>query len=128
MFKVELGDKRRHVLLTIDLAGSTPLFEQIAAAVRRGILEGTIHSGERMPPAAELSASLDVNRNTVLHAYQLLRDEGLLELRRGRGATITVKADSLRGLSAAMSRLITQARDLGVSADALASLVKESYA
>lgn len=116
------------MLLTIDLAGNTPLFEQIAAAVRRGILEGTIQSGERMPPAAELSASLDVNRNTVLHAYQLLRDEGLLELRRGRGATITLKADSLRGLSAAMGRLVAQARDLGVSADALASLVKESYA
>jgi GntR family transcriptional regulator len=76
------------MLIAIDHADSTPLFEQIAAAVRSGIADGSIRSGERMPTARELCASLDVNRNTVLHAYQALRDEGLIELRRGRGAIV----------------------------------------
>ncbi|MFC4122487.1 GntR family transcriptional regulator [Nonomuraea zeae] len=115
------------MLITIDHADGTPLFEQIAAAVRSGIADGSIRSGERMPTARELCASLDVNRNTVLHAYQRLRDEGLIELRRGRGATVTAQAEQLSRLSAAVGRLVSEARELGISAETLSRLVKESY-
>lgn len=115
------------MLITIDPAEEAPLFEQIAAAVRAGIMDGSIRAGDRMPTAKVLCASLGVNRNTVLHAYQTLRDEGLLELRRGRGATITARAGTLNRLSDAVRELVEHARTLGVPADTLARLVKESY-
>ncbi|MCD0448994.1 GntR family transcriptional regulator [Actinocorallia sp. API 0066] len=114
------------MLISIDAAEETPLFEQIAASVRAGILDGSIRVGDRIPTAKVLCASLGVNRNTVLHAYQMLRDEGLLELRRGRGATITGRADTLRGLSDSVRELVERAHALGVSADTLARLVRES--
>ena len=47
---------------------------------------GTDHH-EIVPSAEDLAAALDLNRNTVLRAYRDLRDDGLVELRRGRGAT-----------------------------------------
>lgn len=115
------------MLITIDPGDDSPLFEQIAASIRSNIVNGTATAGTRLPPANELSESLDVNRNTVLHAYQLLRDEGLVELRRGRGATITAHAERLRELNAAITKLITTARSLGVSPDTLSRLIKESF-
>jgi Bacterial regulatory proteins, gntR family len=42
----------------------------------------------RLPLAKDLAAVLGVNKNIVLRALHLLRDEGLLEFRRGRGITV----------------------------------------
>ncbi len=74
--------------MRIDRADSTAVFEQVAAEIRRAILDGEAKPGERLPPAKDLAAELGVNTNTVLRSLRLLRDEGLLEFRRGRGVTV----------------------------------------
>jgi GntR family transcriptional regulator len=58
----------------------------VAAEIRRAIAGGEAKPGERLPPARDLAAVIGVNTNTVLRA---LRDEGLLEFRRGRSITLT---------------------------------------
>jgi GntR family transcriptional regulator len=72
----------------LDHQSPTPLFEQTAAEIRRAIADGEAKPGERLPPAKDLAAVLGVNTNTVLRALRALRDEGLLEFRRGRGITV----------------------------------------
>ena len=72
----------------LDHQSPTPLFEQTAAEIRRAIAEGEAKPGERLPPARDLAAVLGVNTNTVLRALRALREEGLLEFRRGRGITV----------------------------------------
>ena len=76
----------------IDHRELLPLFEQVCAEIRRAIADGEIGPGERLPPARDLAAVLGVNSNTVLRALRLLRDEGLLEFRRGRGVTVVGSA------------------------------------
>src|SRR5579885_1589870 len=88
----------------LDLRESTTLHEQVAAAIRRAIADGEAKPGERLPPARDLAAVLGVNSNTVLRALRLLRDEGLLEFRRGRRVTVVGSPD--RGL------ILTKAREL----------------
>jgi GntR family transcriptional regulator len=72
----------------LDRHESTDLHEQAAAEIRRAIADGEAKPGERLPPARDLAAVLGVNRNTVLRALRQLRDEGLLDFRRGRGVTV----------------------------------------
>jgi GntR family transcriptional regulator len=50
--------------------------------------EGEARPCERLPLAKDLAAVPGVSKNTVLRALHLLRDEGLLEIRRGRGITV----------------------------------------
>ena len=76
----------------IDSQSSTLLFEQVAADIRRSLAEGEASPGERLPPAKDIAAVLGVNSNTVLRALRQLRDEGLLEFRRGRGVTVSGEA------------------------------------
>ena len=65
------------------------MFEQVAGELRRAILDGEATAGERLPPAKDLAAELGVSANTVLRALRLLRDEGLLDFRRGRGVSVS---------------------------------------
>ena len=78
------------------------------------------------PAAAELAASLDINLHTVLRAYQDLRDEGLVELRRGRGAVVTAPPQDYSELHAAVENLVRVARSLGVAPQTTTALVNEA--
>jgi GntR family transcriptional regulator len=116
------------MLVRVDPSLPQPLFEQLAAAVRGSIVRGDIVAGERLPGARELAASLGVNVHTVLHGYQELRDQGLVELRRGRGAVVTSaavpEAADLRSAIAAVHRA---ARKLGLGGDDLSTMIREGY-
>lgn len=117
LFELELYDCG--VLIRIDPADRAPIFAQIAASVRGGIARGELGRGERLPAARDLAASLDVNIHTVLRAYQELRDEGLVELRRGRGAVVSVDAPRNAELADALERLVDAARRFGVGPEEL---------
>jgi GntR family transcriptional regulator len=91
--------------IRINLEDPVPLHQQVAGEIRRAIAEGEAGPGERLPPAKDLAAVLGVNANTVLRALRELRDEGLLEFRRGRGITVA-------GAAAGKSAIVGQAREL----------------
>ena len=100
------------------------LHEQVAAEIRRAIAEGEAKSGERLPPARDLAAVLGVNANTVLRALRALRDEGLLEFRRGRG--ITVAGVPERGALVVRAReLVRFAREQGYRVDELIRIIED---
>jgi GntR family transcriptional regulator len=108
----------------VDPGDSTPLHEQVAAELRRAIAEGEASPGERLPPAMDLAAVLGVNRNTVLRAMRLLREEGLVEFRRGRG--ITVCGTPQRGAVLTRAReLLAFARQHGYRRDDLIEILQD---
>lgn len=113
------------MLIRIDPNADAPLFEQIAASVRRAIADGSARSGTRLPGARELAESLDLNVHTVLRGYRVLRDEGLIELRRGRGAVVATDAGDRGALRSAVLAYVATARRLGLSAPEAARLVEE---
>ena len=88
----------------LDRNDPLDLYEQVAGEIRRAIADGEAKPGERLPPAKDLAAILGVNTNTVLRALRQLRDEGLLEFRRGRGITVTGTPEQ--------SALVERAKDL----------------
>jgi GntR family transcriptional regulator len=111
------------VVVKVDPSDPTDLYEQVAAEIRRAIAEGEAKPGERLPPAKDLAAVLGVNTNTVLRSLRLLRDEGLLEFRRGRG--ISVAATPERGAVIQRTReLVEYARRHGYHADDLIKIIE----
>jgi DNA-binding transcriptional regulator YhcF (GntR family) len=109
--------------LDVDRERPGDLHEQVAGEIRRAIAEGEAKPGERLPPAKDLAAVIGVNTNTVLRALRTLRDEGLLEFRRGRG--ITVAGTPERGAVTARAReLVRFARQQGYTSNDVIQIIQ----
>jgi GntR family transcriptional regulator len=108
----------------VDRNDPALLHDQVAAQIRRSIADGEAKPGERLPPARHLAAIMHVNTNTVLRALRLLRDEGLLELRRGHG--IHVSGTPQRGaLLAKAIELVQLSRKSGYNRAELLDIIQQ---
>lgn len=70
-------------LLDLDREADLALPEQIYRAIRSAVGEKRLSAGETLPSSRALAAALNVSRNTVNAAYELLTAEGIIEVRPG---------------------------------------------
>ena len=81
--------------MSIDKSSAQNLYEQIADHFEALITQGTLQSGDRIPSVRKLHRQLSVSISTVLEAYRLLEDRGLVTVRPQSGyyvkAPITAK-------------------------------------
>jgi len=110
-----------------------PIYKQLRDRVAGLIMSGSFEEGAAIPSVRKVSAEEQINHLTVAKAYQELVDEGVLEMRRGRGMFV---------LSGARERLCSMERDkfkrdelpallerlshLNISVDELIKLIKKN--
>ncbi len=63
--------------------------DAIAASLERRILEGSLKSGDRLPPERELAVELGVSRPSLREAIQKLASKGMVQSRQGGGTFVT---------------------------------------
>ena len=112
------------MLLTIEPGGS--VYDRVADAITERIALGELVQGDRLPSARDLAEALGLNVHTVLHAYQRLRDDGIVELRRGRGAVV-VGAAAVAELRAAVAELVAAARQHGAGEALLVGMIRKEF-
>jgi DNA-binding transcriptional regulator YhcF (GntR family) len=78
----------RLLAIRIDVRSSVPAYRQIADTLRARLVEGGLPPGHGLPPVRRLAMELGVHFNTVAQAYRELAEEGWLDLKHGRGATV----------------------------------------
>lgn len=69
--------------IELDRGGEIGLAQQIYLTLKAGILSGRIAQGEALPSTRELAKALNVSRNTVCTAYDMLWTEGFTVNRQG---------------------------------------------
>ncbi len=58
-----------------------PLYEKLALEISRQVEQGTFRPGDRIPSVRQVSRQRELSITTVLQAYQLLEDRGVIEAR-----------------------------------------------
>lgn len=76
------------VVLAIELDDTRTLQEQVFDQIRRMILMGLMRGGDPVPGSRALAEQLNVSRNTVTIAYDMLMSEGYLEIRPNIGTFV----------------------------------------
>lgn len=107
-----------------------PIYEQIVAQLIGAIARGDLDPGEKIPSVRDLAQGLKTAPNTVVHAYQELEREGLIETRRGQGTFVTTSATVIqdyrsRLAAELMEQFRAQLQRLGFSLDEVQRLLFE---
>jgi LacI family transcriptional regulator len=86
--------------LRLDSNAPVPLYQQVAADIRRQIVAGEMAVGSRIPPHRDLSVLYGVSIITINKALSGLVSEGLLYSHVGRGTFVMVRPASTSGVAA----------------------------
>jgi GntR family transcriptional regulator len=113
--------------IRIEPRSQLPVYVQLQEQLKFLILSGELEPGARLPTAKQLGGYLQINRNTVLKAYQELVRDGLIECRRGAGCSVLEQPAGLpssvfANLLEVIDDAIEQASELGVGPDDFAAL------
>ena len=118
--------------ITIDLNAPVPVYRQIVDGMRHLLVNGALQPGDQVPTVRQLAIDLGVHFNTVAQAYRLLADEGWLDLKRRRGATVldrrkpTAPSKARQNQSVQRLReLIAQLQSEGIPANQIASQLRK---
>ena len=80
------------MFIEIDSTTSRPIFDQVAQQLKFAIAAGTIRTEEMIPSVRDLARRLAVNPTTIVRAYRILQDEGILVSQRGVGLVVAKNA------------------------------------
>jgi len=97
------------MLVAIDTEDPRPVFRQIVDEIQRCVAVGVLRAGDPLAAVRTLAADLQVNANTVQHAYRTLEQEGTVEVRRGLGTFIAnAPLKDTRGRQQTVARQIAE--------------------
>jgi DNA-binding transcriptional regulator YhcF (GntR family) len=114
---------------TLDPDDPRPPFQQVVSIMRAAILTRKYEPGERLPSFGELAKHFGVAPMTVQKAVGLLRDEGLIVTRQGKGSFVRQRTERAVGLrphvEQAFERGAVAIDFAGFSAETLYGVIQE---
>lgn len=117
------------MLIRLDFENDLPIYRQIRDQIVRGIAEGRLSPGERLPSVRALADETGINMMTVSKAYQLLKAEGYITIGRRNGACVASRAPGklLAHTREELERVICEARASGCSYEEFMSVCRSLF-
>jgi len=115
-------------------SSGVPIYLQLMEQVKHAIETGAIRPGEQLPGIRPLAEELVINPNTVAKAYRELEHEGVIELRHGAGAFVSVNAgtkkltDKLRAAQTLVAAAVERLHARGVTDEEIRRLFEAELA
>ena len=119
----------------IEFSSGLSVYRQLTEQIRFYIASGTLQTEDKLPSVRGLAKELCINPATVVKAYNILQNEGLIELRQGRGAFVLhlqktdkkVTSEQRLELDMKAQRIATLAKQMGLNEDELQGIILKHY-
>lgn len=118
------------MLIQIDFNSDEAIYMQVRNQIILGIASAEIRNGDALPSVRQLANDIGINMHTVNKAYNVLKQEGFIQLDRRRGAVISVDIDKLKALTVMKEQLyvvLAQGSCKGITKEEVHQLVDELY-
>ncbi|MEC0172403.1 GntR family transcriptional regulator [Paenibacillus graminis] len=113
------------MFIELDLQSETPIYAQLVDQIVEGIASGALQPGDPLPSVRRLAEDLGINLHTVNKSYNLLKQEGFLQVHRKKG--VIVQPDGMPGVTEAFEeKLRQQLRSLAAAA-AVRGMTEEAF-
>ena len=114
------------------LEEGTPIYQQILLYIKRGIIAGSIVSGDELPSRRVMSALLGINPNTVQKAYRMLEEEGLIASHSGAKSYVDVAEEKIQQISKELLQndarsIVTTMKQMGLTKEEALQLISENW-
>lgn len=81
------------MIIRLDMSSNIPIYIQLRNEIIMGIGRGIIKKGEGLPTVRQMADDIGVNMMTVNKAYNILKNEGYIEIDRRHGAKVNPELD-----------------------------------
>ncbi len=114
------------------LEEGTPIYQQILLYIKRGIIAGSIVSGDELPSRRVMSALLGINPNTVQKAYRMLEEEGLITSHSGAKSYVDVTEEKTQQIRKELLQndaksIVSTMKQMGLSKLDAIKLISENW-
>jgi GntR family transcriptional regulator len=120
------------MLITINDNDARPVYLQIIGQIKEQIQKGYLNPGDELPSVRELAQNLGINMHTVRHAYDELRNQGILVFRLGQRAKVARRGGKKASqeeiderIGDKLQYLLTEAFLMGLSGEDFKNIVDE---
>lgn len=77
------------MLIELDFNSQKPIYEQLYEAIILAMARGELSPGDSLPSVRNLGEEIGINLHTVNKAYNLLKEEGYIQMDRRKGAIVS---------------------------------------
>lgn len=118
------------MIIKIDFNSEEAIYVQLRNQIIMGIATSRLHEGDSLPSVRQLAEEIGINMHTVNKAYTVLKQEGLIQLDRRRGAVIAIdinKLQALEDMKRQLSVVLARGRCKNISKEEVYALVDEIF-
>ena len=110
------------MILDLDFNSDIPIYSQIREQIIKSIAKGELKVNESLPSVRNMAEEIGVNLHTVNKSYNLLKDEGYINIDRRKGAIVNKlpldkNDDNINKIKSMLDLLVAQSYLLGMSRD-----------
>jgi DNA-binding transcriptional regulator YhcF (GntR family) len=119
------------MILQLNMSSDTPIYVQLRNQIVMGIGRGDLKPGQGLPTVRQLAEDIGINMMTVSKAYNILKNEGYIEIDRRHGAKVKEGFDNnqqfVEKLEKELSLLIAESRAKGMDKETFLKICEKTF-